>query len=187
MGLEIIGVVVYSILKDWLPKKYGNHIEQAWVWAWNGEGYENAVKGRLVDTETGYEYIYRIHGTDHSVTLDDSYPVEYYKTKRMIFAEIGTSNPRNLPGHPPIPFLASEIAKKMNRDAAVAVYKSLKKKTAISMQMIIMALVVIAVIVAAVIIIPKLTKKKVPATTNPITTTQPATITTTPYILPGGK
>ena len=184
-GLEVIGLIFWSILRDYLPRKYGPHYDQAIIEVWDGVGWEKAVKGRKVESptagSTAYKYKRYSDNKPCIVLCNGEYPVEYQQGKRKVAAEIGTMKARALPGHKPIDYLESDLLIEMDDHATVALYRSLKKK-GIPMNMLLIIGVIVILVVAAVYFVPKLTKKKtttIPG--NQITTTQPI-ITTNPVI-----
>jgi len=184
-GLEIIGLIFWSILRDYLPKKFGPHYDQAIIEVWDGVGWEKPVRGLKVECptagETAYGYKRYSDGKKCIVRCNAGYPVEYQTGKRKVAAEIGTEKARALPGHKAIDYLESDLLLEMDDHATVALYHSLKKK-GIPMNYIVIFGIILIIVVAAFILVPKLTKKKtttIPG--NPITTTQPI-ITTNPVI-----
>lgn len=128
MVVELLVIVVYALLSsDWLGKKFADKIERATIHVWNGKGYD-PFKGQLIDTTTGYTYRYKAYGTFHEVDLDDLYPVQYEKRKRIIYAEIGSRTPRPLPGQQAIMYSETEIARKMAIESVKAAFTAIKKK-----------------------------------------------------------
>jgi hypothetical protein len=147
IGLEIIAIIVYVLLSsEWLAKFFYDKIENATVHVWNGKGYQ-PVKATLIDTTIIYTYRYKIYGTYHHVGVPDSYPVQYEKRRRMIYAQIGTVIPIALPGKEAIKYCESEIASNMAIESVKAAFMAIKKKGfQLSLTMILIGVLVIAAI-----------------------------------------
>ena len=188
-GLEIIGLIAYTLLKDWLPKKFRNNITLAWVYVANGDGYAPPIKGRrLVEFHSTYDtYVYKYQGVLRRVDVTEAYPVEYMKGRRLIFTHPSSVNPIALPGHNPVKYLESDEAHKMARESVAAAFMAIRKK---GLQFTLKMFLIIAaiVIIAGVGIWYYNGHKK--ATTPSQKTSSGVTITTTPVIittLPGSK
>lgn len=189
-GLEIIGIILYILLKDWLPKKFRNNITLAWVYVANGDGYAAPIKGRrLVEFHSTYDtYVYKYQGVLRRVDVTEAYPVEYMKGRRLIFTHPASVNPIALPGHTPVKYLESDEAHKMARESVAAAFMAIRKKGfAMSLKMFLIIAAVVVIAGVGIWYYNGHKKAKVPTTpgnqiTTPITTPH---ITITP--IPGGK
>lgn len=148
VACEIIGIIIYVVMSsDWLGEKFSDSIENATVHIWNGKGYK-PFKAKLISIEDGwYKYRYVAYHVERFANLPPDYPIQYEKRKRIIYGQLGTSYPLDLPGQVGIKWCESDVAKKMHIDATIAAYKAIKKNgLQISGLMIIIAIIAIVAI-----------------------------------------
>ena len=180
---SILGAAVWFLfLNKFLQKRYRFNEDKAWVHLANGSGYEPAIKGQRTKDNAAYyqkyEYIYL--GKLRVVKCMPEYPIVPEGNRRMIYAQLGTEWARTLPGKEKIDYIESEKVARMFDDGTVALYNSYKKKTILSLKLILIMVVIVALVVAAIVLVPKFMNKNKAAGTTPngqVTTTLPSIVT----------